>query len=129
MASEDSGRTRARTQNKTRVLLVACCLLAVGLAGVLVPTLTGGVVDSPAESLVPGDAIQSEAAENFGELNNSGLGDISPGDLGTGQGAGGFGALNPDQSTDIGGSTGASAALNSQSTSTHFTVRSSSSAY
>ncbi|MEF8871958.1 MAG: transglutaminaseTgpA domain-containing protein [Haloarculaceae archaeon] len=128
MASEDSGRTRAQTRDKTRVLLVACCLLAVGLAGVLVPTLTGGVVDSPAESLVPGDAIQSEATENFGELNNSGLGDISPGDLGTGQG-GGFGALNPGQSTDIGGETGASAGLSSQSTSIHFTVRSSSSAY
>ncbi|WP_340100003.1 transglutaminaseTgpA domain-containing protein [Salinibaculum salinum] len=129
MASEDSGRTRAQTRDKTRVLLVACCLLAVGLAGVLVPTLTGGVVDSPAESLVPGDAIQSEAAENFGELNSSGLGEIDPDDLGTGQGAGGFGALNPGQSTDVGGSTGASAALNSQSTSTHFTVRSSRSAY
>ena len=127
MASEDSGRSRAQTRDRTRIVLVVCCLLAVGLAGVLVPSLTGGVVDSPAESLVPGDAIQSEAAENLGELSGSGLGDIGADALG--QGRGGFGALNPGQSTDIGGSTGASAALDSQSTSTHFTVRSSSPAY
>jgi transglutaminase-like putative cysteine protease len=129
MASEDSGRSRARTRERTRIVLVICCLLAVGLAGVLVPSLTGGVVDSPAESLVPGDAIQSGAAENFGELASSGLGDINASSLGEGAGGGGFGALNPGQSTDIGGSTGASAALGSQSTSSHFTVRSSSPAY
>ncbi|WP_302082565.1 transglutaminase TgpA family protein [Salinibaculum rarum] len=128
MASEDSGRTRAQTRDKTRVLLVVCCLLAVTLAGVLVPTLTGGVVDSPAESLVPGDAIHSQAAENLGNPGSSGLGDVDPSTL-NGSGAGGFGALNPGQSTDIGGSTGASEALSSQSTSTHFTVRSSSPAY
>jgi transglutaminase-like putative cysteine protease len=127
MASEDSDRSRARTRDRTRIVLVVCCLLAVGLAGVLVPSLTGGVVDSPAESLVPGDAIQSQAAENVGSLSQAGLGDINTNRLG--QSGGGFGALNPGQSTDIGGSTGASAALDSQSTSTHFTVRSSSPAY
>ena len=126
MASEDSGRSRAQTRDRTRIALVVCCLLAVGLAGVLVPSLTGGVADSPAESLVPGDAIQSGAAENFGELSRSGLSDIDAARLGQ---RGGFGALNPGQSTDIGGSTGASAALDSQSTTEHFTVRSSSPAY
>ena len=124
MASEDSARTQPR--DKTRVALVVTCLLAVGLAGVLVPTLTGGVVDSPAESLVPGDAIQSQAAENFGELASSGLGDIDAGTLGDG---GGFGALNPGESTSMGGVTGASSALSSQSAETHFTGSSSSSAY
>ncbi len=126
MPSEDSGRSRAQTRSRTRVVLVVCCLLAVGLAGVLVPSLTGGVVDSPAESLVPGDAIQSEAAKNLGELSSAGLGDIDAGRLGQ---RSGFGALNPGQSTDIGGSTGASAALDSQSTAEHFVVRSSSPAY
>jgi len=131
MESDESSPDREHTRDRTRVLLVACCLLALGLAGILVPTVTGGVVDSPAEELVPGEAIGEEATENLGPLSDSGLGDIRPGDLqGQNGTAGQLGALNPGDSTQVGGPTGVDgSAFDSQSTAEHFTVRSSRPAY
>ncbi len=131
MESDEPSHDRQRPRDRTRILLVACCLLAIGLAGILVPAVTGGIVDSPAEDIVPGEAIGEEAVDNFGSLADAGLGDIAPGDLqGQNGSAGSLGALNPGDSTQVGGPTGASnGAFSSQSTATHFTVRSSKPAY
>jgi transglutaminase-like putative cysteine protease len=125
MVSDESGPQRAPTRDRARLVLVVCCLLAIVLAGVLVPALTNGVVDSPAESLLPGEALESNTS---GEAAN--LGAVASGNLTT-SGASGFGALNPGSSTDVGGATGADdrSAFQSQNDVVHFTVTSPQPAY
>ena len=89
-----------------RVVFVLGSVLAVLVAGALLPTLTGPLGAAPLESL------------------------ISP-QSGSGGGGGGLGALNPGDSTDVGGfsSDGNVNALQSQSTETHFTVTATEGAY
>jgi len=89
-----------------RVVFVLGSVLAVLVAGTLLPALTGPLGAAPLESL------------------------ISPqtGESGSG---GGLGALNPGDSTDVGGfsSDGARNALQSQGAETHFTVTATEGAY
>ncbi|QSG15816.1 DUF3488 and transglutaminase-like domain-containing protein [Halapricum desulfuricans] len=89
-----------------RVVFVLGSVLAVLVAGALLPTLIGPLGAAPLESL------------------------ISP-QSGAGGDSGGLGALNPGDSTDIGGfsSDGDTNALQSQSTETHFTVTATEGAY
>jgi len=89
-----------------RVVFVLGSVLAVLVAGALLPTLTGPFGAAPLESL------------------------ISP-PSGAGGDSGGLGALNPGDSTDVGGfsSDGNVNALQSQSTETHFTVTATEGAY
>jgi transglutaminase-like putative cysteine protease len=102
-------------------VLVGCCLLALVLAGGLVPSLTGGLADSPAQSLVPGNALSI----------GSGSSGPGSGDLGSVSGSGsGFGALSPGRSTDVGGNTGVDGnAFRSQDNTVHFRVTSPQPAY
>ena len=115
MASEASGPEGTRLPT-ARIVLVGCCLLALVLAGGLVPSLTGGLADSPAQSLVPGSALSSGSAPS--DTGSGSLGSVS----GTGSG---FGALDPGRSTDVGGNTGVEDnAFQSQDNTVHFRVTS-----
>lgn len=123
------------SRDYARVALVACCVLAVVLAAVLVPALAGGGLgDSPASSLVPGDELRTEAdGETAGGQGDSGGEPGEVPDAGTAGGStqgGQLGALNPGDSTDVGGAVSAeSNPYQSQETDVHLTVRSTASAY
>jgi transglutaminase-like putative cysteine protease len=93
--------------------LVVCCLLALVVAGGLVPAISSGIADSPAESLLPGEP----PGEGQTAAMNGGSGES------------GFGALNPGRTTDIGGATGVDNPFRSQDTEVHFTATSSQPAY
>ncbi len=113
-----------------RILLVVCCVLALVLAGGLVPSLTSGVADSPAMSALPTDDINPGEAQQRLDSQSSGNG--SGTGIGAGGGGSGFGALNPGSSTDVGGETGVGGsgnAFRSQSNTVHFTVTSPEPAY
>ncbi len=132
----DSSLRLPGSRDYARVVLVACCVLAVVLAAVLVPAFAGGGLgDSPASSLVPGDQLSTGAGGDGGSRPGESGGE--PGEVpdagaaGSGGTQGGqLGALNPGDSTDVGGAvdTGDNP-YQSQETDVHLTVRSSASAY
>ena len=102
-----------QSRDRLRAALVACCILAVVLAGTLVPAVSGGGLgSSPLGSVVPQPNV-----------NPYGL---SEGSGGAGS-SGGLGALNPGQQTDVGGSLAeeGTSAFQSQNAETHFRVQSS----
>ncbi|MBV0900242.1 transglutaminase TgpA family protein [Haloarcula salina] len=113
MVSDDSpfGDVSA-DRDYLRVLLTAVCVVAVVLAAATLPILSPAGAQSPAESLVP---LPGESPFEGGS---------SPGGSG-----GGLGALNPGGQTAVGGDIGGDGAFTSQSTETHFTVRSAEPAY
>jgi len=113
MVSDDSpfGDVSA-DRDYLRVLLTAVCVVAVVLAAATLPILSPAGAQSPAESLVP---LPGESPFEGGS---------SPGGSG-----GGLGALNPGGQAQVGGDVGGDGAFTSQSTETHFTVRSAEPAY
>ncbi|WP_424002322.1 transglutaminase TgpA family protein [Haloarcula salina] len=113
MVSDDSpfGDVSA-DRDYLRVLLTAVCVVALLLAAATLPILAPAGAQSPAESLVP---LPGESPFEGGS---------SPGGSG-----GGLGALNPGGQTSVGGDLGGDGAFTSQSTETHFTVRSAEPAY
>jgi transglutaminase-like putative cysteine protease len=131
----DSSLPIQASRDYVRVALVACCVLAVVLAAVLVPTLAGsGLGDSPASSMIPGDELSTEADGGTGSQPGESGGE--PGEVpdagaaGGGTGGGQLGALNPGDSTDVGGAVDVEEnPYQSQETDVHLTVRSSAPAY
>ena len=100
-----------------RVLLAAVCLVAVLLAAAALPVLSPAGSGGPLASLVPTPSdVPMSGASAPGSV---------PG------GSGGFGALNPQESTDIGGSLSEPGGnpFRSQSNEVHFTAQSSQPAY
>jgi len=95
------------TRDFSRRWLIACTVLAVVAAGVVLPAFaTGGIAGSPLERLMPGDPGATAGLQG-------------------GSGAGGLGALNPGSSTGVGGEVGLnSETFASTSTATHFVVQS-----
>ncbi|MFT4921211.1 MAG: transglutaminase-like putative cysteine protease [Haloarculaceae archaeon] len=121
------------SRDYARIVLIASCLLATVLAGILVPAVTGGnVASSPAGSLFPGEAVNGSAPGDptVGQGQLTGEPSSAVG-TGGGTGSSGFGALNPGTSTDVGGtrSIDGNNAFQSQSTTVHLTVESSQPAY
>jgi len=120
-----------------RVALVVCCLLAVVLAGTLVPVIAStGLGDTPLASAIPGDELDVESGDRSQSGTDGTAGEnSSAGSTGTaeetgGTGQGGLGALNPGDRTDVGGEIGTSdSPYRSQDATPHFTVRSSQPAY
>jgi len=103
-----------QSRDRLRAALVACCVLAVLLAGTLVPAVSGaGLGSTPLGSVLPQPNVNP-----YGPSQGNG---------GAGSG-GGLGALNPGQRTGVGGSLAAengSSAFRSQNAETHFRVQSS----
>ena len=97
----------------TRIALIAGCVLAALTAALLLPTLaTDSIAGSPIDSVLPGERF------------DDGEGVEGPGD---GQG---FGALDPGDSTGVGGETGFDKdTFGNNDTEVHFEVESSASAY
>ena len=120
--AEDTEFETGGSREYGRVLLVACCLLAVVVAGTLVPALTagGGVSGSPIESALPDEEVAGGGADIPGSGGSGSL----PG----GSGGGTLGALNPGEYTGVGGAIDENA-FRSQNAQTHFTVRSAEPAY
>jgi len=112
------------TSEPVRVLLVACCLLAVVVAGTVVPALSAGegdgVAGSPIESTLPEGAVAGGGAD----LPDGGSGGPDSGD----GGESGLGALNPGSFAGVGGPVDENA-FRSQDATTHFVVRSAEPAY
>ncbi|WP_135851278.1 transglutaminase domain-containing protein [Halorussus salinus] len=104
-----------QSRDRLRAALVACCVLAVLLAGTLVPAVSGaGLGSSPLGSVLPQPGVNP-----YGGSQGTG---------GAASGSGGLGALNPGQRTGVGGSLAAenaSSAFRSQNAETHFRVQSS----
>ena len=121
--AEDTEFGTETSREYVRVLLVACCLLAVVVAGTVVPALsTGegdGVAGSPIESTLPDGAVAGGGAE----LPDGGAGGPDAGD-----GASSLGALSPGSFAGVGGPVDENA-FRSQDATTHFTVRSAEPAY
>ncbi|MEF8886349.1 MAG: transglutaminase domain-containing protein [Haloarculaceae archaeon] len=121
--AEDTEFETGTSREYVRVLLVACCLLAVVVAGAVVPALSTGdgesVAGSPIESTLPDGAVAGGGAE----VPSGG----SDGD-GSGDGGGSLGALSPGSFAGVGGPVDENA-FRSQDATTHFTVRSTEPAY
>jgi transglutaminase-like putative cysteine protease len=122
--AEDTEFGTGTSREYARVLLVACCLLAVVVAGTVVPALsTGegdGVAGSPIESTLPEGAVAGGGAE----LPDGNAGGSGPdGDSGSR-----LGALDPGSFAGVGGPVDENA-FRSQDATTHFTVRSTEPAY
>ncbi|WP_137286814.1 transglutaminaseTgpA domain-containing protein [Halorussus salinisoli] len=106
-----------QTRDRLRAALALCCVLAVVLAGTVVPAVSGaGLGQTPLGSVVPQPNVNP-----YGPSGGGG------GGLGSG---GGLGALNPGDQTSVGGSLASDeSAFRSQNAETHFTVRSSTASY
>jgi transglutaminase-like putative cysteine protease len=104
-----------QTRDRLRAGLAVCCAIALVLAGTVVPALSaGGLGQSPLASVVP-----QPDANPFDQSGGGG-----------GSAPGGLGALNPGDSTSVGGSLGGEdSPFQSQNVETHFTVQSSDPAY
>ncbi|MFC4450181.1 DUF3488 and transglutaminase-like domain-containing protein [Halorussus aquaticus] len=100
-----------QSRDRLRAALALACALAVVLAGLVVPGVSGaGLGQTPLGSAVPQPGINP-----YGQSGGGGLGS-----------GGGLGALNPGDSTSVGGSLASNqSAFRSQNAETHFTVRSS----
>jgi transglutaminase-like putative cysteine protease len=100
--------TDEAARDGTRIALILGCVIAALVVALVVPTLgSGGIRGSPIDSVLPGDRFSTD----------------------DGQG-GGFGALNPGESTGVGGETGFDKdTFASNDTEVHFEVESSTSAY
>jgi len=107
--------TDVEKRDWTRILLVACCVLAAVVAALMVPALASDdVAGTPIDSVLPGERFD----DNEGESGSGGLG------------SGGFGALNPGDRTGVGGDTGLdNGTFASNDTEVHFEVQSSQPAY
>ncbi|WP_299236434.1 transglutaminase TgpA family protein [Natronomonas sp.] len=109
------------SSDRTRIALVACCLLAVALAGAIVPALgtdtdadadvDTAAAESPLDRLLPGESVPYVSGSDRNEP--------------TGDGATGFGALEPGNATGVGGETGFdNGTYASRDTTIHFRVES-----
>jgi transglutaminase-like putative cysteine protease len=121
--AEDTEFETGTSREYVRVLLVACCLLAVVVAGAVVPALStgdgGSVAGSPIESTLPDGAVAGGGAQ---------LPDGGSSGPGSGDGGGSLGALSPGSFAGVGGPVDENA-FRSQDATTHFTVRSTQPAY
>lgn len=115
---ETQGETGPDT---ARIALIVCCALAALLAALLVGAFgSGGLAGSPMDAALPGEHVYDEY---MGDPTEEPLGD-------SGGGPGGFGALNPGDSTGVGGDTGLDRdTFGNNDTDVHFTVESSQPAY
>ncbi|MEF8821805.1 MAG: transglutaminase domain-containing protein, partial [Halovenus sp.] len=112
MEGSDSGDIPDR--NWARTGLVLCSLLVVIAAAVVLPAFgTDGITGSPIERILPGESAgQTSGESQFGDSGS------------------GLGALNPGDSTGVGGDVGLdSDTYGSTDTKLHFTVESTSSTY
>ncbi|NEU57082.1 transglutaminaseTgpA domain-containing protein [Halorussus sp. MSC15.2] len=100
-----------QSRDRLRAALALACALAVVLAGLVVPGVSGaGLGQTPLGSAVPQPGVNP-----YGQSGSGGLAS-----------GGGLGALNPSDSTSVGGSLASNqSAFRSQNAETHFTVRSS----
>jgi len=109
-----------------RLVLVGCCLLAVVLAGTVLPAPGGGgdgLSATPVEA-----ALSEEAAGDLPSTDGVDSAGPRPDRSAAGAaGSGGFGALTPGEETAVGGDV--SGALRSQDAEVHLTVRSEQRAY
>ncbi|NHN58801.1 MULTISPECIES: transglutaminase domain-containing protein [Halorussus] len=103
-------------RDRLRAALALACALAVVVAGVVVPAVSGaGLGQTPLGSVVPQPGV-----DPYGGSGGSGGGSAG----------GGLGALNPGSRTAVGGSLGSdTSAFRSQNAETHFTVRSKAASY
>lgn len=98
-----------------RIALIGCCVFATVVAATLVPALaTDNLAGTPIDSILPGDRFENASAGPAGGE--------APGT--------GFGALNPGDTTGVGGDTGFdNDTFGSNDTEVHFEVESSEPAY
>lgn len=106
---DDAETAAAGDRNWTRITLLVCCLFVTVAAGMVIPTFASdGLAGSPIEQVLPG--------EDAGNQIGYGSGD---------SGEGGLGALNPGDTTGVGGDVGLDGdTFGSTDTELHFTVRS-----
>jgi transglutaminase-like putative cysteine protease len=107
------GEHQAAARDWTRIVLIVGCVLAALTAAMLVPSLASdGIAGSPVDSVLPGERFDDGKGQGgFGDGN-------------------GFGALNPGDSTGVGGDTGFDKdTFGNNDTEVHFQVESSESAY
>jgi transglutaminase-like putative cysteine protease len=104
-----------QTRDRLRAALAVCCAIALVLAGTVVPAMSGGGTgQSPLASVMPHPDANPYEQPGAGGAN-------APGALG---------ALNPTDSTSVGGSLASDEnAFQSRNAETHFTVQSSDPAY
>jgi transglutaminase-like putative cysteine protease len=100
--------TDESARDGTRIALIVGCVLAALVVALVVPTLgSDGIRGSPIDSVLPGERFSTDDGQS-----------------------GGFGALNPGDSTGVGGETGFDKdTFASNDTEVHFEVESSNSAY
>ncbi|WP_276281864.1 transglutaminaseTgpA domain-containing protein [Halorussus caseinilyticus] len=112
-----------QSRDRLRAALVLCCVVAVLLAGTVVPAVSGaGLGGTPLGSVVPTPNV-----DPYGPADGGGG---SAGGGGSGLATGGLGALNPGQQASLGGSLASNeSAFRSRNAETHFTVRSSAASY
>jgi transglutaminase-like putative cysteine protease len=105
-----------------RIGLICCCVFAAVMAGGIVSTFgSGGMAGSPIDSALPGEDVYQEYVDE--PATGDSLSDF-------GQSQGGLGALNPGDSTGVGGNIGLdNETYASTNTDVHFTVESSQAAY
>ena len=109
----------------TRVFLIVACIVAAVAAGMLVPGLgADGLAGTPIDDALPGDAFPNgDGGGGDGGGDGNGLGDY-------GSDGSGLGALNPGDSTGVGGEVGFdNETFGSNDTEVHFRVESSQPAY
>ncbi|WP_135830442.1 transglutaminase domain-containing protein [Halorussus halobius] len=116
-------------RDRLRALLTIACVVAVVLAGSVVPAISeGGLGRTPVGSAVPQHDVNL-----YGDPGSGGAGSGLPaeGSIPGGAGSGGgLGALNPGGETSVGGSmAGENATFRSQDPSVHFVVQSTAPAY
>ncbi|WP_168215932.1 transglutaminaseTgpA domain-containing protein [Halorussus ruber] len=106
-----------QSRDRLRAALAVFCVLAVLLAGTVVPAVSGaGLGQTPLGSAVP--------------TPNVDVGGMNGGGGGGGAAGGGLGALNPGDQTSLGGSLAENqSAFQSQNAEVHFRVRSTSASY
>jgi transglutaminase-like putative cysteine protease len=124
----DSSLGTPGSRDTVRIALVVCCLLATVLAGTLLPGLTGGLADSPAGSMVPGDSLDGNATAGAPGGSAGSLARPAAGE-GVSGGSGSLGALDPGDRTDVGGAVGQGNPYRSRDPAIHMTVRSPEPAY
>lgn len=117
------------TRDRLRALLTVACVVAVVLAGSVLPAASGGGLGgTPLGSVVPQHDANLYGDPGGGGVSGPAIGE--PGSLPGAESGGGLGALNPGDRTSVGGSlTSENSTFRSQNASVHFTVRSTAPSY
>ena len=117
------------TRDRLRAFLTVACVVAVVLAGSVLPAASGGGLGgTPLGSVVPQHDANLYGDPGGGGVPGPGMGE--PGSLPGAESGGGLGALNPGNRTSVGGSLESGEnAFRSQNASVHFTVQSTAPSY